>query len=396
MLFNAILILMDKTNNRLREIFNLYANKMASEDEKNELWDYINDPIFANEIDELIGGDYERPHQEDGLSDHQKSIVLQNVLSHKVNTIPKSKHLWSRMVAAASVIVVVGLGLYFYRSHSGNEQQTSYAHDIAPGKNKATLTLANGQKILIDEARAGNIASQSGVRISKTADGQIIYEITASKSGKLEYNTLTTTRGEQTQVRLPDGSIVFLNAASSLKYPTSFIHLKERRVDLSGEGYFEISKDKAHPFIVKTAKQEVEVLGTHFNINAYEDEPAVKTTLLEGSIKLSTKGHWKVLKPNEQATLSNNGIDVQQADTEETVAWKNNEFLFKNDDFRTNMRKIARWYNVEVVYASNVPENFRFGGFLSRSRNLSEVLRLMEKTGTVHFQIEGRKVHVSK
>lgn len=387
---------MDKNNKRLREIFNLYADKVASEEEKNELWDYINDPVFANEIDELIGHDYERSHQEQGLNNHQKSTILHNVLSYKVDRIPKPSYFWPRIVAAASIVIVVGLGFYFYQSHFKNDRQTDYANDIAPGKNKATLTLANGEKILINEANAGNIANQSGVLISKTADGQIIYKISNLQSGKLEYNTLTTTRGEQARVLLPDGSLVFLNAASSLKYPTSFSSLKDRRVELSGEGYFEISKDKTHPFIVKTAKQEVEVLGTHFNINAYTDEPAVKTTLLEGSIKLSTIDAWKILKPNEQAMLKDNGIEIQQVDTEEFIAWKNDEFLFKNDDFRTNMRKIARWYDVQVVYEANAPEDFRFGGFLSRSRNLSAVLRLMEKTGIVHFRISDRKVYVSK
>lgn len=387
---------MDKTNNRLREIFNRYTSKMASEEEKNELWDYINDPVFANEIDELIGEDYARPHQERGLSNQQKSAILQNVFKRKTQVRPTRASLWPRLIAAASILIIIGIGLYFYHADQKNEQETAYLQDVPAGKNKATLTLANGQKISINDADTGNIARQSGTQISKTADGQIIYKNLTHKSDQIEYNTLTTTRGEQTRLRLPDGSVVYLNAASSLKYPTSFANLKNRLVELSGEGYFEISKDKKHPFIVKSAKQEVEVLGTHFNINAYSDEAAVKTTLLEGSIRLAAINHSEILKPNEQAMLSNNRIAVNQIDPEETIAWKNNEFLFRNDDFKANMRKIARWYDVEVIYETNAPENFRFGGFLSRSRNLSVVLRLMEKTGAVHFRIDGRKVYVRK
>lgn len=387
---------MNKTNHRLRELFTRYADKTASGEEKQELWDYINDPVFSNEIDALIGQDYERLHQEKGMSDQQKMFVLQNVFGTGITIKPASTPLWPRLIAAASILIIVGIGLYFYRTEQQNNLETAYRQDISPGKNKATLTLANGEKISINDVNTGNIASQSGVQISKSPDGQIIYEITNKNPGKLAFNTLTTTRGEQARLRLPDGSVVYLNAASSLKYPTSFANLKQRSVELSGEGYFEISKDKMHPFIVRSAKQEVEVLGTHFNINAYTDESALKTTLLEGSIKLTSMNRSEILKPNEQAILINNQITVNEVDPDETVAWKNNEFLFKNDDFKTNMRKIARWYDVEVIYEANAPDNFRFGGFLSRSRNLSAVLRLMEKTGAVHFRVDGRKVYVSK
>ncbi|SHE39147.1 FecR family protein [Pedobacter caeni] len=387
---------MNKTNHRLRELFNHYADKTASGEEKQELWDYINDPVFSNEIDVLIGQDYERPHQEKGMNDQQRAAVLKNVLGTGTSIKPASTPLWPRLIAAASILIIIGIGLYFYKTDEQNRQETAYRQDVSPGKNKATLTLANGEKISITDVNTGNIASQSGVQISKSPDGQIIYEINSKNSGKLQFNTLTTARGEQARLRLPDGSVVYLNAASSLKYPTSFASLKQRSVELSGEGYFEISKDKMHPFIVRSARQEVEVLGTHFNINAYSDERALKTTLLEGSIRLTSMDRSEILKPNEQAILINNQITVNEVDPDETVAWKNNEFLFKNDDFKANMRKIARWYDVDVIYEANAPENFRFGGFLSRSRNLSAVLRLMEKTGAVHFRVEGRKIYVSK
>lgn len=290
---------------------------------------------------------------------------------------------------------MAGVGFYFYNTNKKAEQQSVYANDIDPGKNGATLTLADGKKILINDVGAGNIASQSGVRISKTADGQIIYEITGSNSGKTEYNTLTTTRGEQTQVRLPDGSLVFLNAVSSLKFPTSFAKLKERSVEILGEGYFEIAKDKVHPFIVKNEKQQIEVLGTHFNVNAYHDEPSVKTTLLEGSIKISTAQNASVLKPGEQAVNSNENLAIGNVDVDKAVAWKNAKFVFDDENIESVMRKLSRWYNVEVVYQDNV-SNRTFTGSISRYDKISKILDKITYIEAVHFKVEGRRITVMK
>ncbi|KQC02048.1 FecR family protein [Pedobacter sp. Hv1] len=389
---------MEKINHRLQQLLNSYLLESINETEKSELSDYLSNPIYEGQIKDLISDSFANQSEGLELEETKQQELLQYIYAHDQNVNNKivKKKLWPRMVAAASIVLVAGVGFYFYKSNSQVEQQPVYVNDVNPGKNGATLTLANGQKILISEANTGNIASQSGIKISKTADGQIIYEISGANSGTLEYNTLSTTRGEQTKVRLPDGSLVFLNAASSLKYPASFASLKERKVELSGEGYFEISKDKAHPFIVKTAKQEIEVLGTQFNVNAYADEPVIKTTLLEGSIKLNTGSQKEILKPNEQAILRDNRLNIKEVETEEIVAWKNNEFLFRDDDFRTNMRKIARWYNVEIIYEVDAPDNFKLGGFLSRTKNLSAILKLMEKTDKVHFKISGKKVYVSK
>ncbi|WP_431292934.1 FecR family protein [Pedobacter sp. P26] len=198
-------------------------------------------------------------------------------------------------------------------------------------------------------------------------------------------------------MRLPDGTIVFLNAESSLKYPVSFVEKGKRQVFLTGEGYFEVAKDRSHPFIVKTTRQEVQVLGTHFNINSYDDEAATTTTLLEGSVLVSNSNLvQKVLRPGEQSVLSSGRIQVAPADVEEAIDWKNGEFIFGGDNFRTVMRKIERWYNIEVIYEPSAPINLQLGGFSSRSRNISTVLKMIAKTGEVHFRIEGRKVFVSK
>ena len=305
--------------------------------------------------------------------------------------------LWPRIaVAAAAVLVILTTTLWYYVNHADPEQKIVGVGDIKPGVNGGTLTLADGQKIRLTDNMNGKIASQAGVEISKFNSGEVIYRGSGNQSGAVEFNTLQTARGEQAKLRLPDGSMVYLNAASSLKFPASFMNMSRRVVELSGEGYFEIAKDKSHPFIVKTNIQQVEVLGTHFNINSYQDESDLKTTLLEGSIRLTTNKASKILHPGDQAILHDGSLEIKKTDTDQIIAWKNNEFIFRGDDFRSNMRKIARWYNIEVIYETNAPDNFMLGGFLSRSRNLSEVLKLLENTDKVHFRREGRKVYVSK
>lgn len=320
---------------------------------------------------------------------------------------PFIKRLWPR-IAIASAVALMVIGAFFFRSSfvgSGKVSSDYEMADIVPGKNGATLTLASGQKILINDALAGNIASESGVKISKTKDGQIIYEVTERGTDKIEYNTLTTTRGEQTQVRLPDGSLVFLNAASSLRYPTSFAKSTQRRVGLTGEGYFEVAKNKGQPFVVSVANQQVEVLGTHFNINAYSDERLVRTTLLEGSVKvalvLATSGSVagnvkaRVLKPGQQSVLDEKGIEVVDVELDEVVAWQQGYFSFYDEDIASIMRKVSRWYNIDVEYSGQLPHN-GFDARITKYSSIKEVLGKLEKTGDVHFKIEGRRVIVSK
>lgn len=350
--------------------------------------------------------------------DHDYQI-LRNSIGAKLKREQPAGHkvrLWPRIVAVAAMFLIVfGAGVYLYNS-SHRPEQIAYRNDVVPGKLGARLTLANGHSILINVASAGNIAVQSGVKISKSADGQIIYEVTKSKTGKLEYNTLSTMQGEHVQVLLPDGSLVFLNAASSLRYPVSFGKQMNRRVFLTGEGYFEISKDKAHPFIVETKGQELSVLGTHFNINSYADEGNTKTTLLEGSVRVSLKqeeipspGNANsenpgkrptqtiVLQPHQQSVLTaNKFFVVKNVEVENVTDWKSNDFVFNGTDFKTAMRKIARWYNVEIIYDNDLPDDIEPGGWISRKNNLSVVLKRIESTGQVHFKIEGRRIRVTR
>jgi len=312
-----------------------------------------------------------------------------------INPEIQTTKLWPRIAIAAAVACIV-IGAYFFRSNFtkiDNVNSTLVAADIAPGKNGATLTLANGTKIFINDALAGNIANQSGVTISKTKDGQIIYEVTDQGTDKIEYNTLTTTRGEQTQVRLPDGSLVYLNAASSLRYPTSFAKSAKRTVGLTGEGYFEIAKDKAHPFVVETDKQHITVLGTHFNVKAYNDEP-LKTTLVEGSVQVNNEQSTKILKPGQQAVLTKAGkFEIGEADQVLELAWKNNEFMFESESIQNVMKMVERWYNVEVIYQGEITKE-KFGGGVSRFDKVSVVLALLERTGAVKFKIADRKIYV--
>lgn len=306
--------------------------------------------------------------------------------------------LWPRLIAAASIVIVIAAGgFYFYKNYDATNPIVNSQHDIAPGGNKAFLTLSNGKRITLTDAKTGELAEQSGVKITKAADGQLIYTVSSvsNQSNKINaYNTIETPRGGTYQVRLPDGTKVWLNAASTIKYPVSFSSRQARRVLLlSGEAYFEVSKDKKHPFIVQTDQQEVKVLGTHFNINNYKDESSVKTTLLEGSIIVNNQ---VILKPGEQATNNTNNISIKTVDINAAVDWKNNDFILDGESFGSIMRKISRWYDVQIIYDHPSPETIQLGGWISRNSNISAILKRMESTGKVHFKVQGRRVTITK
>lgn len=330
----------------------------------------------------------------------QVQASLQKTLSclrEKINTVSNEvevpvKKLWpKRLVAAAILLISCSAALLFYNNYKSGSANF-YANDIAPGKNKAILTLADGSKIALDDAAQGQIASQAGIKITKTATGQLVYEINPASNAvaATAYNTISTPAGGQYQVKLPDGTSVWLNAASSLKFPASFGALKERRVTLSGEGYFEVTRNKHQPFIVATDNQEVQVLGTHFNISAYDDDNNTKTTLLEGSVSIN---HNTLLKPGQEAINSGNSIQVDETDTEEAVAWKNGKFRFSNENIKDLMRKLSRWYDVEIIYDGQMT-NKDFSGSVSRFAHISKILDVLQSTNTVHFKVEGRRVTV--
>jgi transmembrane sensor len=308
----------------------------------------------------------------------------------------ESIKLWMRMAASVAAVILVVVGFYFYNNKNNTvaNNHLVVAQDIAPGKVGATLTLANGKKIKLSDAANGELAKEAGISVTKTADGELVYEIKEGTGDPDNLNTLTTAKGETYMLTLPDHSKVWMNAASSLTYHTS-LNEPIRRVKLEGEAYFEVAEDKAHPFIVETREQEIEVLGTHFNVNSYRNEEKVTTTLLKGSVKVSNQSGSKILKPGNQSSVNENSILITDVETERAIAWKNNKFLFENDNIKYIMRMIERWYDVDVVYTGEVPIE-KIGGGVSRFGNVSQVLKIIESTGGAHFKIEGRKISVSK
>ena len=314
-----------------------------------------------------------------------------------------------RIAAAAAILIIFSFGLYFYSNKipklAVTYTKTEVNKTISPGGNKAFLTLSDGTKISLTDAPVGEIAKQAGIKIRKSGDGQLIYEVLNRGNIHQEankFNTIETPRGGQYQVNLPDGSHVWLNAASSLKYPTNFTG-SERKVELEGEGYFEIAHNKLMPFKVVSNKQVVEVLGTHFNLTAYANENSV-TTLLEGSVKIMTAGDIsKVIKPGEQTELTSNGdLKVSAVNTELSIAWKNGKFIFRNEPVESAMRKIARWYDVEISYPDGVPQRTVWAN-VSRFKNVSDILELIELSKVAHFKVvpgdasgKGRRIIVMK
>jgi transmembrane sensor len=301
--------------------------------------------------------------------------------------------------AIAAVLLVGSFVLFFYlhKSSLTTVAGSTYVNDVPSGKNKAFLTLGDGRRVSLDDAADGNVIQQEGTVITKTKDGQLVYHADPKKNGDNSSvpNTIETPQGGQWQVNLPDGTKVWLNSASKLTYPSTFSGLKIRSVVLSGEAYFEVAHDKSKPFIIAAGKQVAEVLGTHFNINSYEDEPVTKTTLLEGSIKVTVNSKFEVLKPGQEAAVSDK-IKITHVDTDNAVAWKNGDFNFGQHDFRTTMRQLARWYNVDIVYDDSAPEDVKLHGWISRSKSVVSVLKVMELTGEVHFKVMGRRVVVTK
>ena len=342
--------------------------------------------------------------------DEEETVRLRMLLRlHQQMEVPSAAPKTSRRIlyylsAAASVIVMLGIAAYFIypRLHPAPKPVAiaRAASDIGPGSNKAILTLDNGDKVVLEDAKNGMISQQGNAAVNKTDSANLLYNSIATQgTAAVVYNTVSTPYGGQYQVTLQDGTKVWLNAGSSLRFPTSFPG-NDRHVQLTGEAYFEVAKDKAKPFLVTVntttdKSMTVQVLGTHFNINAYPDEQQNITTLLEGSVKVNYDHTNLLLVPGKEAILHkiSGKMDIKEADTEEAVAWKNGYFLFNNDKIENVMRQISRWYNVEVTYQGDVSKK-AIGGSLSRHKNVSEILRMLELTGAVHFKTEGRRITV--
>ena len=315
-----------------------------------------------------------------------------------------------QIAASILVIFLFSTTIYFYRSSLASKSQLPIAQGVAkiedkqPAKNIAILTLGNNSQIVLDEASNGEIAQESGVSILKTDKGELIYKI--RNSNKLsnndlnKYNTISTPMGGKFKVILPDGSLVVLNAASTLKYPVHFDE-KLRKVSFTGEAYFEIAKledkrKKRVPFYVYSNDQIVEVLGTHFNINSYDNEEYSKTTLLEGSVKIineKSAAPAKILKPGQQAVIKRGDIQtkIMIADEAQALAWKDGYFLFKNTNIKDVVNELERWYNIDIQYEDEM-EFENITGYISRNVKISSVLKMLQLSGIVNYEISGSKI----
>ena len=379
-------------------LFAKYTKGEASAAETADLFKHIGENQNDTEINNLLAAELDGTDAEEYDPQWEaplKKIKNQFFHEESLSTQKPSIKLWQRLAAISAAVVILIIGGYFLTAKHEivNNYYHLTAHDIQPGKVGATLTLANGNKINLNNTASGEIFKESGISILKTADGQVVYRIQSKKESENEFNTLTTAIGQTYMITLPDQTKVWLNAASSLTYHTLATANGQRKVKLTGEAYFEVAKDKAHPFIVESGTQRIEVLGTHFNVNAYADEQVFKTTLLEGSIKIANQNDFKILSPGTQAASSVSGIKLSPVDTEFAVAWKNNNFTFNRLDIKEIMRMIARWYDVEVVYKDEIPAG-TFWGSVSRFDKISKALIPLEATGNVHFNIEGRTIYV--
>ena len=387
---------------KFRELLDKYMSGKASLEEEQQLLNFY--------------GSFKKPSGIDTVPDaKQLGDKMFAIISKSIR--PVEEHLPSRKLyylksfsIAAMILMAITTGIYFYRNRNVVEAERftkiDIKNDIPPGYNQAILTLADGSRISLDDAANGLLASQGNTAITKTDNGQIVYEKNSlgKRKNVIDHsliNTIQTPKGGKYQVRLPDGSKVWLNSASTLNYPASFTGT-ERKVKLKGEAYFEIAPNKDVPFRVESDNQIVEVLGTHFNINSYDDEVYTTTTLLEGSVKVilnglksKTSARTKLLKPGEQSLTnsSQSGIRIENADTEKAIDWKNGYFKFKNTPIQEIMREVERWYDVELEYEGKIPTD-EFTGFISNNVKISGVLKILEQSGGVKFSVKGKKIKV--
>jgi transmembrane sensor len=387
-------------NTRLAYLYQRYIDEICTTEEREEFFLLIGAEQHTPQVNDLLDHTWNEIDPGRGLSEEKVNHILDHILTnHKKPVVRKIS--WYRYAAAALAFITVSAGLYLYTINSRpdfkKQNGSAYVNSIPAATNKATLTLANGSTINLDKASNGEIAEQSGATVIKAGDGKLVYEISKASIAASGFNTITTPRGGLYQVDLPDGTKVWLNAASSLKYPTVF-NGQERKVELSGEAYFEVAKKKI-PFLVKTAQQQVAVLGTHFNINAYTDEAKTKTTLFEGAVRVSLSGQQasksvneQILAPGQQSVVGNNRLNVSAVDLDEALAWKNGYFQFNEENLVNIMKQLSRWYDIDVVFEGR-PSQELFLLKVPRKLGLSEVLKILATNG-INFKIEGRTLIV--
>ncbi|WP_205512393.1 FecR family protein [Longitalea arenae] len=393
-------------SNELFEVGNLilkYNQGEITEEEKTILDNWINasegnQQLFATLTNnDALQAKLNQLHEIEGTreaaKDRVKEMLFPGALVTPIKRAAYSS--WKTVAAAVVVTAVVGTGAWFLLNKEKPQQMavvqpTAHAsqQDIAPGSYKAQLILDDGSAIVLDSANAGKLAQQGNMQVV-SRDGQLVYQQGTASEKKVLYNTLKTARGQMYPVKLSDGSAVWLNSSSSIRFPVAFIE-QERRVEITGEAYFEIAHNDRKPFTVRVNGVDVQVVGTVFNINSYADESSLRTTLLKGAVKVKQGDQQVLIKPGEQAEVKEEKISVKKADVEHEVAWKHGIFDFKNDNLSTIMRQISRWYDIDVVYEGTVPDK-RISGGIYRNSNLSEVLKILEGLN-VKFEISGKKL----
>lgn len=397
------------TNNkeRLKYLLRQYAAGLVTNKEVTELSAFLRRSQWGRDIREILEVmAYKAEATENYNSEEVNKMIeriLKSVSGNAKIASAKRRHLFTKVLVAATVFICVLAGVYVIiqkvKEKSAVAQKTQNGpikKDIAPGGNKASLTLADGSVIILDSTAHGELAKYRNMKILKIDAGKLSYQqANVGRQLTIQYNTVSTPRGGQYQVVLSDGSKVWLNSASSLKFPTSFLG-KERNVELSGEAYFEIAHNKKQPFKVKVKEVEILVLGTHFNINSYNDEKTIKTTLLKGSVRetIVDKQQSVTITPGQQAQVGKDKVIkvIDDVDIAQVIAWQSGLFEFNNSDLATIMRQISRWYDVDVVYESK-PGDAKFGGGISKNLPLSEILQMLEANG-IRFQLEGRVLKV--
>jgi transmembrane sensor len=388
---------------RIAYLLDRYQKNLATPVEMDEWQAVVTDAAYRDDLAEVLNTCYyTMPESEMPAMDgtRQKEIFEFIVHQRPVQQAPV-RRLWPRYMAAAIALFVLGITFLLVRNSKRNDQDLSVATaQIHPGKPGAQLKLANGRVINLSEAGNGALAKEAGVLIRKNASGQISYQAGANNeinTGQL--NALTTAAGETYMVELPDGTKVWLNAASALKYPASFNGNSSRVVELQGEAYFEVAKDKTHPFVVKSAQQEITVLGTHFDINGYADNDVVKTTLLEGSVAVKLSNSAKaaaILKPDQQASVSSGSVSITDVEAADAVSWKNGYFLFNNEELGSIMKTLSRWYGTTIVYDDETLKHEVVFAKLSRYESISKILKLMERTDKIKFKVDGTTITISR
>ena len=394
---------MEELDERIYYLMDRLFSNNCAQAEKEELAYWIEKAQDDSKLRRYLSEMWNRFEPLEDMSEEKANYLFSSVTRANTPAMLRSKfknrYLLFSGIAAACILIIISVGYIFFRDSKNNEI-SSFAdkphkiiNDAAPGQFKAVLTLSDGSQVVLDTVQDQMIAQEGSAQVNNS-NGHLYYNSSAEEKKEILYNTLATNRGEQYSMTLADGTKLWLNAASSIRFPVAFTG-SYRDVEITGEVYFEVAHNKEKPFRVKAGDEHIEVLGTHFNVNAYHDEPFIRTTLIEGSVKVNRGTSSALLKPNEQALVKNGNtaINVSPADGQAAIAWKSGYFKLTNSEVSDIMRQIARWYDIEVVYKGNVTSG-TISGEVPRNLNLSEVLKVLELSD-VHCKLEGKTLIVT-